>query len=101
MDLATAENVAKIGPWDELFDALEAARCELGVEGRLRMLGLVGRLAKVGADLSDSDVLQTHLAPIVVTESDKAAEIAAVIADWQGSSAARDWRERPAPHPSA
>ena len=87
MDFATAEFVAGVGEWDLLFDDLDGAGCELGVDGRLRLLGLAGRLAAAGADLSDPDVLRAHLVPILARDSDKAAELAEIIGDWRASPA--------------
>jgi hypothetical protein len=66
-DFAVAERVAGVGEWDLLFDAIEGTGCELGIDGRLRALGLLGRLAAAGADLNNPDLLRTHLVPIFAT----------------------------------
>ncbi len=95
LDLATAERVAQVGDWDLLFERLDAAGCELGVEGRMRVIGLVGRLAAAGADLENPDVLRAHLTPIVATRQEKVAELGGTIADWRASSRATGGRSRP------
>ena len=99
-DVATAERVARVGEWDLLFDRLDAAGCELGVGGRMRALGLVGRLAVAGAELSDPGILQSYLVPIFATSTERAGDIDTIIAHWAeraalGNSATR-WRRRTA-----
>src|SRR3984893_14514715 len=99
-DYGIADRVARVGKWDLLFDALERAGCELGVDGRLRVLGLLGRLAAAGADLKSPDFLRAHLVPIVATGPEKAAEIADVIGRWtaqapSGATAGRRQRRQP------
>jgi hypothetical protein len=94
-DYEIADRVASVGEWDLLFDALERAECELGVDGRLRLLGLLGRLAAAGADLRNLDFLRAHLVPIVATGPEKAAEVADVIGRWTvqaPSGATADWQ---------
>jgi hypothetical protein len=98
-DFATAECVAAAGEWDRLFDALERAGCELGVDNRMRTLGLLGRLGAAGADLNDPDLLRTHLVPILATGAEEEAEFAEVIARWQASAstgAGVGWRQQTA-----
>jgi acylphosphatase len=92
LNLDTAKRVARVGDWDRLFDMLETAGCELGVEGRMRVLGLAGRLVAAGADLDDPDVLRAHLAPIVAIGRDNVAEIGEVIAKWRAASGAKKGR---------
>jgi hypothetical protein len=91
-----ADRIIAVGEWDLLFDDLELTGCELGVDGRLRVLGLLGRLAAVGADLSDPEFLQAHLAPIVATGPEKTAEVAEVIGRWtaQAPSGGAGWHRR-------
>jgi hypothetical protein len=96
-DLATAECVVAAGEWDRLFDALERAGCELGVDNRMRALGLLGRLGAAGADLNDPDLLRAHLVPILATGAEAEAEFAEVIARWQASASAGaglGWRQQ-------